>query len=254
MDASFAACLREGLHPDFVVTLDPHPTRMVRWFGDPEWERNSASDDYFKRQDLDVEFRKNASRRNQETIDLIDTNGYRTQAIVASTAPANVVCRLAEASMEMYWWNPLVDNPQGAGSLTRKLFDINHAPCLNTGGNVGTAAWVFASTTLKLPTVSLVGMDLGYYSDTPYNATQLYYEYLHHLGDDENIEDCFCWVQFPLDGEMYYTDPTYSWYAQNFAELLEKTTSTTYNCTEGGALVTDRLECTNLDSYLKKYG
>lgn len=254
VDASFAACLREGLFPDYVLTLDPHPTRMVRWFGDPEWEKNAASDDYFQRQDLDVEFRNDASRRNRETLELVNSQGHRTRAIVASTAPPNVVQRIEEAEMEMYWWNPLVDDPRGEVSLTRQLFEINRAPCLNTGGNVGTASWVFAATTLKLPAIALAGMDMGYYPDTPYEKTQLYHEYVSHLDDPEAIDECFHWVRFPLDGERYYTDPTYYWYGRNFLELLEKTSSRTYNCTEAGTLVGDRLECVSLDTFLERHG
>src|SRR5262245_17606095 len=49
-DGAYAACLRAGLVPDFVVTLDPHKTRMVRWFGDPRYAEHSAQDDYFERQ------------------------------------------------------------------------------------------------------------------------------------------------------------------------------------------------------------
>ena len=95
VDASFAACLREGVTPDFVLTVDPHPTRMVRWFGDPQWEKNSARDDYFARQDLDVEFRRNAAARNQETIDLVNEHGPNTTVVVSSSSAAQ--CRRTPA-------------------------------------------------------------------------------------------------------------------------------------------------------------
>jgi hypothetical protein len=52
-DGSLGYCLRNDLVPDYVVTLDPHAGRIVRWFGDPDIETKLANDDYFKRQDMD---------------------------------------------------------------------------------------------------------------------------------------------------------------------------------------------------------
>ena len=33
-DGSLYYLLRNNILPDLVVTLDPHPTRIIRWFGD----------------------------------------------------------------------------------------------------------------------------------------------------------------------------------------------------------------------------
>ena len=51
-DGAMGHCLRNGLIPDYVVCVDPHPTWIIRWFGDPDLARR-ADDDYFRRQDLD---------------------------------------------------------------------------------------------------------------------------------------------------------------------------------------------------------
>ena len=48
-----------------VVTLDSHPTRIVRWFGDENLNLNKLrKDDYFRRQDLDIDFRKEMLANN----------------------------------------------------------------------------------------------------------------------------------------------------------------------------------------------
>src|SRR6267142_98749 len=44
-DGSYVQCLKAGIKPDWVVTIDPHPTRIVRWFGDSHFEENSRYDD-----------------------------------------------------------------------------------------------------------------------------------------------------------------------------------------------------------------
>ena len=35
-DGALYYLLDNGIIPDLVITLDPHPTRIVRWFGDPK--------------------------------------------------------------------------------------------------------------------------------------------------------------------------------------------------------------------------
>jgi len=251
VDGALVSCLKAGLMPDYVLTLDPHETRIVRWFGDPDIEKNTENDDYFQRQDLDVEFRNNLIEQNLVHIALVNQYGAKIKAVVASSAPPNVVRRIEEAEFDTYWWNPLVDNPAEQGSLTRQLYEINRLPCMNTGGTVGTAAWVFTSSILKIPKIALLGMDLGYYADLPYSMTQKYYELLDHLGTTEGLEAHFPKFVYPLTGEEFYTDATYYWYRKNFLELLALSKCKTFNCTGGGVLFGDDLPCITLDSFLE---
>ncbi len=249
-DGSYAASIKAGLFPDFMLTLDPHPTRMVRWVGDHDFEKHTANDDYFTRQDLNIEFRQNSIQQNEEHIILVNKHGHLTKAIVASTAPRNLVARLKEAKFDMYWWHPLVDDPYAPQSLTRKLYAIKKIPCMNTGGTVGVAAWVFANSILKIPTIGLVGMDFGYPAETPIEKTQTYYELIEHLGGKEELEQCFIEYEFPLTKEKFYTDPTYFWYRKNFLELFAYSTTKAYNCTEGGTLIDERIPCVTLEKFI----
>ncbi|MBF0103984.1 MAG: motility associated factor glycosyltransferase family protein [Deltaproteobacteria bacterium] len=252
-DGSYIACLKQGLFPDYVITLDPHFSRVVRWFGDPNFEKHTANDDYYDRQDLDVEFRKNTIAQNKLNIDLVNRYSKHTKVIVCSGShPETVVVRLKEAGFDMYWWNPLVDNPDEPDSLTRKLHAINPIPCLNTGGTVGTAAWVFASTFLDIPINAVVGMDFGYYIETSMQQTQMYYELIEQFGDSAELEKYFTEFVFPLTGERFYTDPTYYWYRQNFLELVERSKNKTINCTDAGTLVDHRIETMFFKDFLSK--
>ena len=253
VDASLIACLKEGLIPDYVLTLDSHENRIVRWFGDPDIEFNSRNDDYFQRQDLDIDFRNDLLESNLKNIELVNLYAPKIKAIVSSSSPKNVVNRILGAKFETYWWNPLVDDPNSTDSITKKLFSINKLPCLNTGGNVGTAAWCFAVSYLKSSRIGMVGMDFGYYSDLPYSMTQKYYELIQYLGSSDSLEEHFLKYTFPLNGEHFYTDATYQWYRDNFLELLPLSNSITLNCTEGGTLFCDHLPCVSLESFLN-YG
>lgn len=249
VDGSMIVCLQNGIVPDYVLTLDPHPTRMVRWFGDPDAERNSAGDDYYSRQDLDVKFRENSVRQNQENIKTINEFAPGIKLIISTTSPMNVVQRAIAAGFDMYWWNPLVDDPKLPGSLTRELYGINRIPCFNTGGTVGTASWVFANSILKVRRQGVVGMDLGYHGETPISMTQTFYELQTHLGKQE-IDECFVHFTFPLTGQDYYTDPTYYWYRKNFIELVERSGKTVFNCSEAGTLFAENIHCVRLEDFI----
>ena len=253
VDGSYISCIKAGLIPNYVLALDPHPKRVVRWFGDHDYEKNKENDDYFDRQDLDIDFRNNSVVENQSNINLVNKFAKKTKAIVSTTVSKNVTNRIKEANFPDYWWNPLVDNPNIKNSITKRLYKINNLPCMNTGGNVGSAAWVFASEILKIKKIALVGMDFGYYSDLPYEKTQTYYELVNFIGEKKLINKCFKKYIFPLNDEEFYTDPTYYWYRKNFFELLKKSNAKTYNCSEGGVLFSDLLECIHLDKFLELY-
>lgn len=236
IDGSYIQCLKAGILPDYVVTLDPHPTRMVRWFGDPDFEKNSAHDDYFKRQDLDVSFRKDSVAGNMANMLLVD--GNKVPLVICSTAPENVVERTKD--FERYWFAPLVDNPEKEG-LTRTMVEATGLPAMNTGGTVGTAAWIFSKTILNCEDIAVVGMDLGYYMDTPLEKTQSY----HMLEGDPGM-----YRRFVTPYGEAYTDPTYYFYRDNFLDLLKASGSTITNCSEAGMLFGDGVQHKKLEEWL----
>jgi hypothetical protein len=251
IDGSFVRCLKGGINPDYVLTLDPHSTRLVRWFGDPDFEENMKGDDYFSRQDLDIAFRNNSIAENLRNIELVNQFGKGKKLIICSSAPKNVVERTRDIGMDDYWWAPLVDDPNHPESLTRKMVRATGLPAMNTGGTVGTAAWVFAHTVLRIPRVAVVGMDLGYYkADTTYFQTQTYHTLKDRVGED-NIQDFFPEFTYPGTGERFYTDPTYFWYRQNMLDLVNASSAKVYNCTGGGTLVGDGIECIEIEDFCR---
>jgi hypothetical protein len=249
IDGSFIRCLKAGIQPDYVVTLDPHPTRIVRWFGDPDFEENMKGDDYFSRQDLDIKFRDNSFAENRKNIELLNEKGAASKVIICSSAPHSAVERIKDIGMDAYWWVPLVDNPQQPDSMTREMVRAAKVPAMNTGGTVGTAAWVFAHTVLNIPNVAVVGMDLGYYKeDTSHLQTQTYYALQDLVGENE-IKEHFPEFSYPSTGERFYTDPTYYWYRENMLDLVRASGATVYNCTGGGTLVGNGIECIEVEDF-----
>lgn len=238
-DGAYIRCLKSGIRPDYVITIDPHPTRIVRWFGDPDWEENSRHDDYFTRQDLDVSFRADAAAGNARNLELVEAN--KAPLIISLASPSNVVERTK--TFERYWVAPLVDDPLHEG-ITKQVVELSGVPALNTGGTVGTAAWVFAKAVLKSEDIAVVGMDFGYPIERPLQETQEW----NLLKDKPDVED-FYPKMLGVWGECY-TSPTYFWYRQNFLDLLEAADARITNCTEGGLLFGDRVDCKSLESWL----
>ena len=251
IDGSYVQSIKADLEPDYILTLDPHPTRMVIWFGDPDYEKNLEGDSYYSRQDLDVAFRNNSIKKNLNNISLVNKHGKGKKLIICSSAPKNIVERILDIGFDSYWWAPLVDNPEKPESLTRMIVKKTKLPAMNTGGTVGTAAWIFALTKLRIPKIAVVGMDLGYYADdTSHSQTQTYNSLKKEVGE-ENIHEYFPEFVYPSTGERFYTDPTYYWYRNNMLDLISSSGSMVYNCTGGGTLIGPGIECIEIEEFFE---
>ncbi len=246
-DGSLGYCLRNGLVPEYVVTLDPHPARVCRWFGDTELE-SREDDDYFRRQDLDPHLGMDEQRRNRELIELVNRHGPAIKAIICTSVAPNVTQRCLESGMELYWWNPLLDDVERPDSLTRRLHRHNGAPCMVSGGNVGASAWIAASQVLRAREIAVTGMDFSYAPGTPIERTQYFTELLQLFGDQAH--EAIIPVENPYLGETRLTDPAYYWYRESFLGLVRQARCVTYNCTEGGILFGEPVRWLPLKEFL----
>lgn len=243
-------CLRNGVVPDLIVTLDPHASRIVRWFGDPELtEETIRNDDYYRRQDMDTAF-ADELRYNREILAMLDEHGSKIRIALSTSASEAVVKRVVSSGMRVFWWNPMLDDPAAPDSVSRDLFRLNRFPLVNAGGNVGSACWMMAHAVLGKKQVALTGMDFSYYDDTPYTATQYYHEAVALVGA-ENLEKIFMRMLNPHTNQYFYTDPAYMWYRQAFLEMVADADCRTYNCTGGGILFGDHIDFRPLEDFLK---
>jgi hypothetical protein len=237
-DSAMLYCLRNEIVPDLVVTVDPHAKRIIRWFGDPSLtQADLAADDYFSRQDMDPAF-ADQLRVNDEVMELLEKYGKKIKIALSTSASETVVQRAIDTGMMIYWWNPMYDDPDLPDSETENLFNLNGLPCLNAGGNVGSACWMMADSVLKKKHVALTGMDFSYYENTPYINTQYYKEALDLVGEDQ-LDTIYMRIFNPHLNKWFYTDPAYMWYRNSFFEMVAEASCNTYNCTEGGILFND---------------
>jgi hypothetical protein len=258
-DSGIAHCLRSGVVPHLVVSLDPHATRIVRWFGDPKLRHQDlADDDYYRRQDLDPLF-ADEIHANEQLMELMREHAPKMAIALCTSASLTVVERVIEAGMSIYWWNPMLDDPDKPGSRTRELMDLNGFPALNAGGNVGSAAWMIADAVVGKRRIALTGMDFGYYDQTPYSATQYYREAIDLVGE-ARIAEVFSRIYNPHLETWFISDPAYQWYRECFLEMAAGAECETFNCTEGGILFGPNVvfcplsEFLNQVASLKKHG
>lgn len=248
-ESALFQCLNAGLVPSLVVCVDPHPQRIVRWFGDPNLAAE-IEEDYFRRQDLDASF-ANEHEHNKKVLALMDRYGKGLRIALASCAAQDVVERVHDIGMEVFWWNPMIDDPDLPTSATRGLCRENGLPAMNAGGNVGTSAWMLAHAVLGKRHVALTGIDFGYYGDTPYERTQYYKEALALVGPDR-LDEMYIDIYNPFTESWFFADPAYYWYRQAFLELAPDAECTTYNCTGGGTLFGDGIVFTELNDFLRR--
>ena len=250
-DSALRYCLHHEIVPDLIVTLDPHAKRIIRWFGDPLLkEADLHEDDYFSRQDMDPAF-TDELHANHEIIELLGRYGKQMRIALSTSTSKSVVNRVLETGIQIYWWNPMYDDPNASNSLTRRLYNLNGLPSVNAGGNVGTACWMMAHAVLGKRHAALTGVDFSYYDGTPYKNTQYYYEAVDLVGE-ANLDQFFIRVYNPCLKSWFYTDPAYMWYRKIFLEMAKEAECVTYNCTEGGILFGDPIHFITLDTFLNQ--
>jgi len=247
-ESAMVYCLRNGVVPDLVVTVDPHD-RIKRWFGDPDLSQEELdADDYYRRQDMDESVRREREF-NEEVIGLLDRHGPDIRIAVSTTAGENVVRRCIDTGMQIYWWNPMLDDPDAEDSVTRAIWRENRLPLVNAGGNVGTSCWMLAHAVVGKKRVALTGMDFSYYGGTDFLRTQYYYEIRDLVGEDR-LGEVFMAIHNPYLDREFFTDPAYKWYCECFLELAADADCETVNCTEGGILFGDHVAFRPLADFL----
>mgnify|MGYP001618136739 FL=1 len=214
-DGALLECLRRGVVPQYVVSVDGNREKIVQWYDDP----------------------------------LVDRHGSRITAILCCMVAHNVVERIEKAGMPYCWFNPQFDDWRKNDSFTRIQMLMtaterhpNGCPNVGCGGNAGTTAWVFAWALLRRSPVGLIGIDMGYYADTPLEETAYYRQLMAGTkGDAGLVSQAYSKMFNPYFNVEVMTDPVFRQYRASWLRLLKDIPPMirTVNCSEGGCFFTD---------------
>lgn len=252
-DGMLYECLRRGIIPDYVLSVDGNRQLIVRWYGDDNFDEHFPN------------ATKEEKERNEECIELVNRYGKDIKALLITCVAHNVVERCKKAGIEIYWFNPIFDDYRQNESFTRlqKMMTVSEVnpkgvPSMVAGGNAGACAWVFAHSLLKRIPV-LIGIDFGYLEGTPLEETSYYNGMIKGAGSVEKIMQAFSEVYNPFFKVKVLTDIVFQHYKKAFLDMCLSTPPWVYTiqCSPGALFSENpshKIKCMNFEDFLKMCG
>ncbi len=252
-DGMLYECLKRGIVPNYVLSVDGNRKLIVRWYGDPDF------DEHFP------DATEEEKRRNQECIELVNAYGKKIKALLITSVAHNVYERCVEAGIDIYWFSPIFDDYRQNESftklqkiMTKSEVNPNGVPAMVTGGNAGACSWVFAHTILRRIPV-LIGIDYGYPEGTPLRETCYYDGMKKGIGDIEKIKEAYKTVYNPFFKVNVLADMVFEHYKKAFLDMCLNTSSWIYTiqCSPGFLFSENplhKIKCMNFEDFLKMEG
>lgn len=223
-DGMLIECLKEGIEPDYVLSVDGSPV-CEKWYNDP----------------------------------LVKEHGPEIASVLCTQVSPKVTKLVIDAGFRgPYWFVPTSDRVTDRDSITKLQLlmtcserNPNGLISMDCGGNVGAASWVLAWTILRRKDIALVGFDFGYPDDMPLGNTYYYDKTVGHIGAlHANIHYETIW--HPYFKTKSKIDPAFKSYRQGFFDMLMAAPDwvKTTNATGGGTLFHPNLECKHLEDWL----
>lgn len=198
--------------------------------------------------------------------------GEKIKCILGTTVSPLTYDVIKRAKMERYWLHTLVDYDKGkssfnyiCGMMTKSKNQEHGLPAIQTGGNVGTSAWVVSWSLLKCKTVCLIGFDMGYPVDIDLEKNNFQKNFLINYKklklpdgiseDDEVFKKAYPIINNPEFNCQCRQDPIFQYYCNALKEFIRRTSNKvrTINATEGGALFGEGIRCMRFKDFLQKY-
>lgn len=237
-DGILTEALRAGVTPGkyrnfLVVTVDGNRTKIVRWFGDPNFGSNNPN------------ATEKEKEENAKNIELVDKHGKGIKAVLSTNVAHNVYERCRKAGIEVYWFHPMFDDYRSNESFSKLMTlmttteEHKHGcPKVSCGGNTGATSWVISHALLRHSPICLIGLDMGYPEGTPLDQTNYFSGFMEATkGDMRAVQSAYREVVNP-SGEKATADPVYWHYREAFLEMTRDVNPKfeTWNCTGGGTL------------------
>ena len=232
-DGKLADALNAGVTPDkfskfYVVTIDPY-----------------------------------SSIKKHYEHEIVKSYGSKIKGMFTVLTNPEVVEKARHSGIQIHWIHSLFDYNEGEKSfnnlsalMIRAKNNEHRLPAIQTGGNVGTAAWFTAWQILKCSTVALIGINHGWEESDSWETI------IHHNNKGEISEgvDRNSEVFQKLYNKIYnpdfdcncILDPLFQFYSAALKEFISRSPEwlTTINATEGGSIFGDSVVCKKFKEFL----
>ena len=217
-------CYEHGINPDYVVVVDGSKRIYDRFFDN----------------------------------DIVRDGTHHTTAILANHTHSSVVKEWGEYGGDIIFYTSAIPNEvlPNASSIIGRITDNTE---LNTGGNCGSLG-INVAHYLKCSPVALIGMDLSYKIGTPLSETQYYQSYKEKTGytDEELWEnELFMTFHNPFFDSDCIIDAMFTTYLEPLRDFwipeFVKNGTRIINCTEGGSIYGDGVECGWFKDFLGEF-
>jgi hypothetical protein len=234
-DGKLADALNAGVTPDkfpkfYVVTIDPYPG--IRKHYDHE---------------------------------IIKSYGSKIKGMFTILTDPEVVEKARQTGIQIHWLHSLFDYNEGIKSfnnlsalMIRAKNNEHRLPAIQTGGNVGTAAWFTAWQILKCSTVALIGINHGWEESDSWE-TIIYHNNKEEISegvdkDSKVFQKLYKKIYNPDFKCNCILDPLFQFYSEALKEFIERSPKevTTINATEGGSIFGNRIKSMKFSDFLRK--
>jgi hypothetical protein len=235
-DGKLADALNAGVTPDkfpkfYVVTIDPYP----------------------------------GIRKHYEH-EIIESYGSEIKGMFTVLTDPQAVENARQKKIQIHWLHSLFDYNEGVKSfnnlsavMIRAKNSEHRLPAIQTGGNVGTAAWFTAWQILKCSTVALIGINHGW-EETDSWETIIYHNNKEEISegvdkDSEVFKKLYKKIYNPDFECNCILDPLFQFYSEALKEFIERSPKdiTTINATEGGSIFGNRIKSMKFNDFLRKF-
>lgn len=217
-------CYEYGIHPDYVIVVDGSERIYDRFFDH----------------------------------DIVRENAYHTTAIFSNHTHPSVVKEWSEHDGDILFYTSGISNEvlPNASSIIGLITDNTE---INSGGNAGSFGINIAQY-MKCSPTALIGMDLSYKIGTSLSETQYYQSYKNKTGftDEEMWEnEVFKTFHNPFFDTDCIVDSMFMTYLgplrDHWIPEFVKNGTRIINCTEGGAIYGDGVECGWFKDFLGEF-
>jgi hypothetical protein len=237
-------CLEHGIIPTVIGSVDGSRDHIIKWFKDPIVEEYGDQ--------LHVFCGTTVAHNVIEYLLCHKVNVYFFNPLMDHVQ--NVIEYLLCHKVNVYFFNPLMDHVQSRTSMTYRMANMNGITCMSAGGNIGSGCMVIGYY-LHLNPIGLVGIDFGYRKDDPIENTAYYSALMKGTGGvTAHVEKLFKHIHHPFFKTDAITDTIFWYYREAFLGLVLTTKNyRVVNCTEGGTLFGQGMECMWLQDYIDEF-